>query len=190
MMETIKADFLKVYKHSVDRLNHVYGVRDMAIRLGKVYGADLDKLEILAYLHDLTKYQPIAFHKSWILKHYDQTILKQYTEPLYHGFSAAALAKEKYFIKDDEMLQALASHTVGRPNMGLLEKILFISDYIEVHRLYPSCVKVREIAFNDLDLAVFTAIDDSIKLYEQLGGAIPLVAYQARDFYKPGGKYV
>jgi len=55
---------------------------------------------------------------------------------------------------------------------------------IEPNRTYESCIKVREIAFKDIDLAVFTAIDDSIKFYETTGGQVPKTAYLARKFYQ------
>ena len=68
--------------------------------------------------------------------------------------------------------------------MNLYEQILFVSDYIEPNRTYESCVRVRKIAETSLDLATFTAIDDSIKFYEARDGLIPKTAYQAREYYK------
>ena len=188
MLETIKNDVIAIYRHRVDRLNHIYGVKDMALRLGKIYGEDLDKIRIVALLHDYTKYESREFHERLIRREYNERIIQEYSKPLYHGFSAAVIAKEKYQINDHDSLRAIESHTVGRPNMSLLEKIIFISDYIELNRMYPSCVKVREIAFNNLDLAIYEAINDSIKLYEHNGGFIPKIAYEARDFYKHKGE--
>ena len=74
--------------------------------------------------------------------------------------------------------------------MTLIEKILFVSDYIEPTRMYPSCVRVRELAFIDLDRAVYKTIDDSIKFHDKTGGTIPPIAYQAKTYYeKLGGNY-
>ncbi len=188
MLETIKADVIKIYRHRVDRLNHVFGVRDMALKLGKIYGEDLEKIRIVALLHDYTKYESRAYHEALIRQHYHERIIQEYSKPLYHGFSAAVIAKEQYGITDQDMLRAIESHTVGRPNMSRLEKIIFISDYIELNRMYPSCVKAREIAFNNIDLAIYEAINDSINLYERNGGFIPKIAYDARDYYKHKGE--
>ena len=187
ILERIQEDIYTIYKHRVDRLNHVYGVKNIALKLGKIYGVDLEKIRIVALLHDLTKYESEAFHEKWIRNYYDESIIQDYSAPLYHGFSAAAVAKEVYHVNDEDCLRAIESHTVGRPKMSLLEKIIFISDYIEPNRMYPSCVKAREIAFNNIDLAIYEAINDSITLYESTGGFIPKIAYKARDYYKIKG---
>ncbi len=187
MLDQIKEDLVTLYKHRVDRLNHIYGVKNIALKLGKIYGADLDKIRIVALLHDYTKYESPDFHEALIRKHYSEKIIQEYSKPLYHGFSAAVMAKEKYRITDEDIIKAIESHTVGRPNMSLLEKIIFISDYIEPNRMYPSCVKAREIAFNNIDLAIYEAINDSITLYEHNGGFIPKIAYEARKYYKEKG---
>ena len=189
MIEKIKEDLFKAYIGKVDRLNHVYGVKNTAVKLAKIHGVDLKQTMIAAYLHDITKYEPLNFHHDMISSVYSEVILETYTEPLYHAYSAAAIAETKYGIKDQEIIQAIKSHAVGRPNMSLLEKIIFISDYIEPYRTYPSCVEVREIAFKDLDLAVYMAIKHSIHLYEKLGGFVPKVAYEALKFYREGGSY-
>jgi predicted HD superfamily hydrolase involved in NAD metabolism len=188
MLETIKKDLLEVYKHKVDRLNHIYGVKNTALKLAKTYGVSLEKTEIVAYLHDLTKYEPIQYHIDIIKKYYDESILEDFSEPLYHAYSAAAVAKEKYLINDEDIIRAIESHTVGRPNMSKLEKIIFISDYIEPNRMYPSCVNVREIAFKDLDMAVYEAIKTSINYFKNTGGTIPKIAYNAFNYYKRQGE--
>lgn len=189
MLERIEKDIRKKYVGRVDRLNHIFGVKNIALKLARIYDCDLEKVKIVALLHDLTKYESTAFHEKVIKKHYNDTIIKEYSPPLYHGFSAAALAKEIYGIKDQDILQAIESHTIGRPGMSMLEKIIFISDYIEPNRMYPSCVKSREIAFNDIDQAIYEAINDSITLYEKTGGFIPEISYLARDYYQKKGGF-
>ncbi len=190
MMERIIEDLKRIYRHRPDRLRHVYGVRDMAVRLGKIHGADLDTLRLAAYLHDITKYEDEAFQRTWALKRVSEETLARFDKPLWHAFSAAAVAKEVYGIDDETVLTAIEHHTVGRPKMNLIEKILFISDYIEPTRLYPACVKAREIAFNDLDHAVNVALEEGIRHYEKVGGKIPDLAYDAHHHYaKRGGHH-
>lgn len=189
MLARIKNDVINVYKHDKERLNHIYGVRETALKLGKIHHVNLHDIELASYLHDITKSEPLTYHKTMILTHYDSKILADFSDPLYHAYSAAALAKDKYGITNKDIIGAIESHTVGKPNMTPLEKILFISDYIEPNRLYPSCVIVREIAFKDLDQAIFETIDLSIKFYKKIGGKIPKIAQEAHDYYKPlGGK--
>ena len=44
--------------------------------------------------------------------------------------AGAIVAKDEYGIEDEDILNAIRFHTVGRPNMSLLEKIIYIADFI------------------------------------------------------------
>ena len=184
--DIILNDLLIELKDKPKRLEHILGVKETALKFGKKFNLDLDILEIAALLHDITKYYTLEQNKE-VINHYFEDaskIYKYYNENILHAFSAYIIAKEKYNITEGEILNSILSHTIGRANMSLYEKIIFISDYTEPNRTYESCVKVRGIAETNLDQAVFTAIDDSIKFYETEGGVIPLVAYEARHFYR------
>ena len=126
MIDRIRSDLARIYRHRPDRLRHVYGVRDTALRLGKLHGVDLDQLRLAAYLHDITKYEDEAFHREWALKRVDATTLDGFDAPLWHAYSAAAVARHIYDVDDETVLKAIEHHTVGRPGMSLIEKILFI----------------------------------------------------------------
>ena len=184
--DQIYEDLYKELKDKPKRLKHVLGVRDTALEFGKKYNLDLEILETAAILHDITKYYTLEQNKEIIDSYFEETsrIYKYYNEDILHAFSAYVLAKKKYNIKSGEVLNSILNHTIGRPNMSIYEKVIFISDYIEPNRTYESCLKVREIADNNINKAVFTAIDDSIKFYEAEGGLIPLIAYEARHFYR------
>jgi predicted HD superfamily hydrolase involved in NAD metabolism len=175
-----------LYQYKPNRLQHVLGVRDTAIELGKIHQVDIKKLEIAALLHDITKYYSMEQNVALIKKHFAnyQEILQEFNESILHAYSAYVVAKEVYQIKDPDILNPIMHHTIGKPEMTIYEKIIFISDYIEPNRQYESCKKVRKIAFDNLDLAVYTAIDDSITHFEKFGGNVPKTAYQARTYYK------
>jgi len=189
-----KTDVIKdlqvLYQNKPNRLNHVFGVRDTALELGRRHDADLDKLEWAALLHDITKYYPKKQNMQLIRSYFAdaEDIIANYNEHILHAYSAVVVASREYGIADQDVLNAICHHTIGKPAMSIYEKIIFISDYIEPNRTYESCVKVRAIAFVDLDLAVYTAIDDSIRFYETTGGQVPKTAYLARDYYKPHGE--
>jgi predicted HD superfamily hydrolase involved in NAD metabolism len=169
-----------------NRLAHIYGVRDTAVRLGTKYNLDLEILEIAALLHDITKYYTKNDNLEIINSYFPETqfIYDEYNDKLLHAFSAYVLAKTKYNIKNGEILNSILNHTVGRPNMSMYEKIIFISDYIEPNRTYESCIKVRNLVDKSLDLAVFTAINDSVIFYEKANSKIPMIAFKARHFYR------
>lgn len=186
MIDIIKRDLERIYQDKPHRLKHIYGVLETALKLGKIHNLDSQKLTYAALLHDITKYEDTSFHQSIIKEHYENAdeILNDFNAQILHSFSATIIATESYGVTDIDVLDSILSHTIGRPNMSIYEKVIFISDYIEPNRTYESCVKVRSIAFDNLDKAVYTAIDDSITFFEKENHQIPSQAYKARDYYK------
>ena len=182
----------EVYINKPNRFKHVIGVKETAIKLGKIHKVDIHKLTIAALLHDITKYYSKEENIRIIKGNFAnaEEIITEFNEHILHAFSAYVLARDTYHIKDEDILNAIKYHTIGKKDMNLYEKIIFISDYIEPNRTYESCVKVRKLAFENIDLAVYTAINDSIIFYEETGGQIPKSAYEAREFYYQllGGK--
>lgn len=185
MINKILNDLKTLYINKPHRYKHVLGVRDTALKLAEIHNVDKNKLELAALLHDITKYHDTSWHQQQITNNFDNSeeILSNYNSNILHAFSAYIVAQKEYNINDHDILDAILNHTIGKPNMTIYEKIIFISDYIEPNRTYESCKKVRQIAFDNLDLAVYTAIDDSIKFYEKNNGDIPDIAYEARAFY-------
>lgn len=169
-----------------DRLKHVYGVRDTALELGVKYNLDLEILEYAALLHDITKYYSKDDNIKIINSYFPDSdfIYSEYNDDILHAFSSYILAKREYGIKNGEILNSILNHTVGRPNMSMYEKIIFISDYIEPNRTYEACLIVRKIVDESLNLAIFTAMDNSIKYCETNGIKSPLLAFEARQFYR------
>ncbi len=186
MINELEKKLKKLYASKPHRFAHVLGVRDTAVKLGLQHNVDIKKLEIAALLHDITKYFPFEGNVKLITKYYDNSekIIKEYNKEILHAFSATVVAQNEYGITDSDILDAIRSHTIGKPAMSPYEQILFVSDYIEPNRTYESCIRVRKIAETSLDLATFTALDDSIKYYEARDGLIPKTAYEAREYYK------
>lgn len=184
LLAQLRKDVDSVFAEDEERLNHIFGVRGTAVILAHQHGLSMENAEIAAFLHDLTKNYTDEENRAMIEKHYDGSVLEDYNKAIWHSFSAAALAKEHYNVKNDDILKAVESHTLGRPDMGLLEKILFVADYIEPNRPYANSKEVFKVAFKDLDKGVYKALDLSIELFESKGETIPDVAYQARDFYR------
>lgn len=186
MIQQIIADLEVAYGHKPHRLDHVFGVRDTALKLGRQYNCKLEWLEIAALLHDITKYESYEFHRAMIEQYYDnaQAIIAEYNPNILHAFSAAVVANTKYGITNKEILNAITHHTVGRPDMSIYEEILFISDYIEPHRTYESCVRVREIAYHSIIKAIVVAMQDSINYHLEKQVLVPKTAYKALQYYQ------
>lgn len=186
MISRIKKDLETLYQAKPHRLDHVYGVVDMAQTLGERHHCDLKKLTVAGLLHDITKYYTHEQHLEAIRSYFDnaEEIIKEFHPNILHAFSAVVVANQQYGVTDKDILNAIQHHTVGAPNMSIYEEIIFISDYIEPNRTYESCIRVRPIAFESLHQAIYMAIDDSITYNESVHGTIPNIAYLAREYYK------
>lgn len=157
-------DLYKVQKKVSKRLSkkkftHTLGVQTTCFSLALVYGEDYNKAIYAGLFHDLAKYIP---NKKLLkeCKKYNLPISKTEKKAphLLHGKLGAYYAKTEFGINDSDVLNAIAYHTTGRPNMSLLEKILFVADYIEPNRsekTNPSLANIRKLAFKDLDKTVF-----------------------------------
>ncbi len=186
MIGKIKADLEHRYKRHEHRLDHVLGVAETAMDLGERVGLDSRKLLIAALLHDITKYESDEYHQEKIKEHFSNSeeIFSEYSPKLWHTFSAYVYAIEEYQIDDSDILEAILHHAIGAPAMNPYAEILFLSDYIEPNRTYNSCVKVRQIANESIDKAIYEAMNDTILFHQQEGERIPKIALEARDYYQ------
>ena len=132
---------------SEKRFRHTAEVEKMAARLGALYVPDkIDVLRAAALLHDITKEYPTD-RQVQICEQFGIRISKQdiLTPKTFHAKTAAALIPEAYpEFADDEVVTAVRWHTTGRANMSLLEKIVYLADYIDDSRSFPDCVVLRE----------------------------------------------
>lgn len=162
LKETIKHDLKK--NLSNHRYIHVLGVAATAKKMAALYGADPDMAEVAGLLHDSAKELPLATMQELAQKAFghtlDPVIMK--TGSLLHGYAAVTIAKEQYGLTDPDLLASLAHHTTGAPQMGTLEKIVFVADYIEPSRDYDGVDALRKVAFEDLDKAVLAGYDSTV----------------------------
>ena len=140
---------------SEKRFNHTMGVAKEAVRLAKHYGGDEEKAYIAGLLHDCAK--EISYEDSLKLieeKRIEADELLRQCRGIVHGPVGEYLAKEEYGVTDKEILSAIRYHSTGRSNMTLLEKIIFLADFIEPGRKFEDIDKAREIAYEDIDDAI------------------------------------
>ncbi|MCO7175657.1 bis(5'-nucleosyl)-tetraphosphatase (symmetrical) YqeK [Sporolactobacillus kofuensis] len=145
------------------RFRHSVGVSETAGRLAEMYGANKEKAELAGMLHDIVKYFSDDELKTIILRKpgtWSDSL--DYSDKLWHAPAGAIYIEETYGIKDPEILNAVIYHTTGRKQMTLLEKIVFLADYIEPGRDFPGVDEVREAAERDLNLAVFLELQKTI----------------------------
>ncbi len=169
----------------IERYNHTLGVVKTAQKLAKKYGVDEGKAGIAALLHDCGKLKD----ERKLLKMADDfdiildNVMK-YNIQLIHGPLGAEMAKRIYNIYDEEILNAIYYHTTGRENMSLLEKIIYIADYIEPGRDFKGIDRVRKLVDVDLDKSLLCAMDGTLKYIIENGLLIHLDTVRARNSLK------
>jgi predicted HD superfamily hydrolase involved in NAD metabolism len=104
--------------------------------------------------------------------------------PLLHAKAGMALAKTKYGVEDEDILNAICFHTTGRPAMSPLEKIIYIADYIEPGRKHAQNLPlVRKMAYQDLDDTMRQILSDILSYLTEKGGAIDSMTEQTYRYY-------
>jgi len=144
------------------RYIHTVGVMEAAIMLAKRFGADPDKAELAAIFHDYAKFRPKEEMKKIIVEQGYPRDLLEYSPELWHAPAGAFLVEREAGITDPDVLSAIRYHTSGRPGMGLLEKIIYLADYIEPGRSFPGVAEVRLQAEEELDEALISSIKNTI----------------------------
>lgn len=169
-----------------DRFEHSEGVMYTAAALAMRYGEDLEKAQIAGILHDCAKCIPDNKKLKICEKnHIEITEAEKCSPFLLHAKVGAYIAKEKYDIEDAEILDAIACHTTGKPAMTLLEKIIYISDYIEPMRNKASNLEeVRKMAFVDLDETLFKILSDTLVYLEKSSKKMDPMTMQTYEYYR------
>jgi predicted HD superfamily hydrolase involved in NAD metabolism len=167
------------------RYQHTIGVMETAIELAKKYGADVKKAELAAIFHDYAKFRPKEEMKRIIIEQNMPSDLLQYNAELWHAPVGAYLVKTEVGIDDVDILDAIRYHTSGRANMTVLEKVVYLADYIEPGRAFPGVDEVRELAQQNLDLALLKALQNTISFLMKKNEAIyPDTFYTYNDLAK------
>lgn len=163
------------------RWQHTLGVMETAIKLAGRYGADPDKAELAAILHDVCKYWPVEEQARIIREHGLPADLLDYDKELWHAHAGAFVAKDRYGVADEEVLDAIRYHTSGRERMTLLDKVVCLADYIEPGRDFPNVNNIREIAEHSLEKALIAGFSGTIAFLLERGKKIYPLTMQARN---------
>lgn len=170
---------------SEKRFTHSLGVEEVSYDLALIYGADTQKASIAGILHDCAKYLTKEEFLTECEK-YQLPISKYERDDPYmlHAKLGAVYAKDRYGITDKEILNAILYHTTGRPDMTLLEKIVYISDYIEPNRKsFPGRDEAREAAYRNIDEAVVIVSKCTLEYLNKKGVNIDPATKVTYDYY-------
>ena len=163
-IESLRKDVKRALKSDKMRFRHTIGVADTSACLASRYGVDMQKAYISGLLHDCAKCVPDEQKITECEQNNIEITKSEYESPyLLHSKLGAFYADVKYGIKDEDILGAIKWHTTGHPDMTMLEKIVFVADYIEPYRNKAANLDtIRYLAFTDIDKAVLQILNDTI----------------------------
>lgn len=166
------------------RCAHVLGTAATAVKLAEKYGADVHRAEVAGLLHDCTKKlsmpEQLALCEKYgiALDELEKKALK-----LLHAKTGAALARDVFGV-DDEIYNAILWHTTGKPDMTVLEKVIYLADFIEPTRDFPGVDALRRTVWEDLDRGLLMGLEMTVEEMEEMGNPIHVNTLAARDYLK------
>ncbi|QUH31641.1 bis(5'-nucleosyl)-tetraphosphatase (symmetrical) YqeK [Vallitalea guaymasensis] len=171
---------------SENRYEHTLGVEKTAVSLAKLYNVDIEKARVAALLHDCAK-NLSDDKKLELCEKYNIEVTEEQKKnlDLIHAEIGSVMAKYEYEIDDEDILNAITYHTTGKPNMSNLEKIIYVSDYIEPGRTKaPNLDEIRRVVMKDLDKALYMILSDTINYLKTSKKYIVPTTMEAYEYYK------
>ena len=155
-----------------NRVAHVLGCRDMAVELAKRWGADVTDAARAGLLHDITKaidgplQLTLCSEYGTMLSDFS----RRYPKTL-HALTGSLVA-DRVFGEKEAVVNAIRHHTTGKANMSLLEKIIYIADYVEPNRTIAGVDQLRHLAFTDLDAALKMGLQMTVSYLNEQGSEV------------------
>ena len=170
------------------RVAHVWGCEHEARRLAEHWGCDVDLAAEAGILHDITKKFELT---DQLLLSQNYGIINDTIETenlkLLHAKTGAAVARDLYGVPD-AVYDAIRWHTTGKPDMTLLEKIIYMADYIEPTRDFPGVEPLRRLAYLNLDRAMALGLQMSLDELLEKGVAPHPNTADALNWYQQQGE--
>ena len=161
------------------RVSHVLGCRDTAIQLAKRWGADETDAARAALLHDITKalngQLQLTLCREYGMILDDFSVM--YPKTL-HALTGSLVA-DRIFGENEAVVEAIRHHTTGKADMSLLEKIIYVADYMEPCRDFPGVEKLRELAYSDIDAALQLGLEMTLELLNKQGSEVSPASREA-----------
>nr|WP_277875909.1 bis(5'-nucleosyl)-tetraphosphatase (symmetrical) YqeK [Chroococcidiopsis sp. [FACHB-1243]] len=147
------------------RIDHILRVEQMAVELAEHHRQNVEKAAMSGLMHDLAKYfKPAKLLEMARTEGLESDPVMELHPHLLHADVSAIVARDTFGVQDEEVLQAIANHTLGRPEMTELSCIVFLADSIEPGRGdTPELQALRQMSYQNLPQAVWRTCDYSLK---------------------------
>lgn len=180
--------YRKQLKSKLDpmRYEHSLSVSYTCMALAMRYGYDLRRAELAGLLHDCAKWYGDNELIVKCQKHGIKLTEGEKKAPaVIHATYGAWMAEHKFGIQDPEILSAIRCHTTGKPRMGMLDKILYIADYIEPRRNKASNLEqMRYLAFQDLDKAMYEILAGTLAYLKKKNSCVDSLTWHAYEYFR------
>ena len=173
-------------KLSKKRFTHSLNVADEARKLAEHYGYyDSDTAYLAGLLHDVCKEIPSEAQLELVMKS-DRNVTEAEIKspPLHHAIAGAYYAETVFGFSDEDFLNSIRYHTVGRGDMSRLEEIVYLADLVSAERNYKDVDKMRKVCYQSIDKAMLEALVFSIESVIKKGTLIPLHTIDAYNRYR------
>jgi len=169
------------------RFEHTLGVEKTAREMARIFGVSEEQAALAGLLHDCAKCMPLE-RMLKAAKHEEVDPVMKESKALMHAVAGRCVARDVYNVEDEAVLDAIRWHTTGRADMTALDKIIYLADMIEPSRKpYPGLEPLRALCMKDLDQAMHTALQMSLKHVQEQGKTLhpdtmaALAAYEQLD---------
>lgn len=170
-----------------ERVAHVLGCRDTARELAILWGADSDAAARAGLLHDITKALPGDLQIELCSAYGVELDSFSRKNPKTLHALTGSLVAEKIFGESSEVVSAIRWHTTGKENMSVLEKIIYVADYMEPNRKFAGVEQLRELAYRDLDQALKLGLSMTLDMLKKQGKAISRESLGALEYLIQNG---
>jgi predicted HD superfamily hydrolase involved in NAD metabolism len=174
----------EILKNELKPGRYIHSVNTMmeAVSLAEHYGENKETAAVAGLLHDCAKQlsdsETLEYCKA---NGIEPGIVEKSQVFLLHGTVGAIIAKEKYGIRDEVILNAIRYHTTGCAEMSMMDKIIYLADYIEPGRTHSGVENVKKLAYVDINKALICAFNNVIEFVIEQNGLIHQLTVEARN---------
>ena len=142
------------------------------MELAKRWGADVTDAARAGILHDITKAidGPLQLTLCEAYGKILSDFSRKYPKTL-HALTGSLVA-QRIFGENEAVVSAIEWHTTGKADMTLLQKIIYVADYMEPNRNFPGVDKLRELAFTDMDAALKLGLEMTLEHLKRQGAEV------------------